>query len=256
MIPFIRFPLTAMPEIVQCGLCLHGGRAVETHRQLGLWSLHFYHYDGTLEFQGSNCHFRAGWVSLLPPGESVTWHFPPHAVHHYAHFRSNGSRRTGVRVPILARTAIETEIDAMVGFHQTNPPRANVRLWDILHTYADRAPEPAIPGKLHPHLQIALSIIRNEPATSHSTSGIAARIGVSRNHLAALFHAEFGTGLREFVTRDRVARALDLLETTTLPVKAVAIECGLPDLQHFNKLVRAATGAAPTIYRARRQQRE
>ena len=42
-----------------------------------------------------------------------------------------------------------------------------------------------------------------------------------------------------------MARAQHLLSQSTLPIKAIAEEVGIPDLQHFNKVVRRKLGGAP-----------
>jgi len=44
-------------------------------------------------------------------------------------------------------------------------------------------------------------------------------------------------------------RALHLLKHTTMAVKTIAAEVGLPDLHFFNKTIRAATGLGPREYR-------
>jgi transcriptional regulator GlxA family with amidase domain len=45
-------------------------------------------------------------------------------------------------------------------------------------------------------------------------------------------------------------RAEYFLRKTALPVKGIAAECGVTDLQHFNKLVRRFFGKSPRAIRA------
>lgn len=47
----------------------------------------------------------------------------------------------------------------------------------------------------------------------------------------------------------KTEQALHLLRESELDIKSIAIECGLPDMQQFNKLVRGATGVSPRACR-------
>ena len=253
--------MDAIPRIVQCGMCVHGAREQETFRQHRLWSFHFYHYEGELQFGGKHFKFSPGWASLLPPDEEVTWTFPQHAPHHYAHFRVAMKTRAIIQLPILKslgsyRERFSSDIEQMTRFFPGPGSRAHVRLWDLLHRYAAPAePEPNSEN-LHPALQIALSFIRNNPSGRIRVVDIASKMGFSHNQLTLLFQQHFGCGPREFIQRERVTRASDLLENSRLPVKSIAIECGFPNLQHFNKVIRASTGQSPTAWRAARQPQE
>lgn len=79
---------------------------------------------------------------------------------------------------------------------------------------------------------------------------MARQMGVSHNQLTLLFQKQFGCGVREFIRRERVGKARELLTRSRLPVKSIAIECGFPDLQHFNKVIRSDTGHSPRQIRA------
>ena len=79
---------------------------------------------------------------------------------------------------------------------------------------------------------------------------MARKIGVSHNHLTQAFQRSFGCGVRQFIQRERVARACHLLTQSSLAIKSIALETGIPDLQYFNKLIRRATGLSPRAYRA------
>ena len=46
----------------------------------------------------------------------------------------------------------------------------------------------------------------------------------------------------------RMERALPLLKPTTMAVKTIAAEVGLPDLHFFNKTIRAATGLSQSKF--------
>ena len=67
------------------------------------------------------------------------------------------------RAPALTRMSSRFcgQFEEMIQFHSHDPERAAVRLWDLLHQMW-REPTGSRPQEaLHPHLQIALSMIRS-----------------------------------------------------------------------------------------------
>ena len=125
--------LSTLPEIVQCGLCVHGAKVAETHTLPELWSLHVYHYKGGLSVDGVRQAFAPGWASLLPPGAEGKWEFPAQAPHYYAHFRLPGVSGPLVAVPLLrdlgaVADRFSQSMEEMVGFFPDQPLRAAVRL--------------------------------------------------------------------------------------------------------------------------------
>lgn len=255
--PSFFFPLGSMPRLVQSGLCLHGARSVESFRQRGLWSLHAYHYKGEFKMEKTMYQFLPGWVSLIPPNFEVEWHFPQHAPHYYAHFRAGVStKREGISIRILRdlgrkSSYFGTMFEDLFQFTSPNSTKANVRLWDLLFQLTEPTTTINAPLRYHPSLQIALSMIRNTPSDKLLVGEMARQMGVSHNHLTQLFQRHFGCGTREYIWRERIKRACDLLTGSKLQVKSVAIECGFPDLQYFNKVIRRATGYAPTVFRTK-----
>ena len=79
---------------------------------------------------------------------------------------------------------------------------------------------------------------------------IACAAEISHNHLTRLFHAATGKTVVAYIRERRVDRATRLLRHTTMPVKQIAAQVGLPDLHQFNKVIRGATGLSPRAVRA------
>ena len=245
VIPRLTYPLETQPTREQCALCTHGRKVRETFRQAKLWSLHYYHYAGQLEFRGDLHAFHPGWASLIPPREEATWIFPSHATHHYVHFRAGTGRRTAL--PLVGPAKIGDLMASLPALFQQSPLLASVRLWDALIFLAGEPPKSTEHG-LHPHVQIALSEIRNAGPGMVNASALARRMGVSRTHLDQCFRREMGEGIQSYARHQKVKHALDLLRGSDLDIKSIAVECGLPDLQQFNKLIRRATGRSPRAY--------
>lgn len=84
---------------------------------------------------------------------------------------------------------------------------------------------------------------------------LAARSAMSRRTFARHFQAATGTSPYRWLLHQRIHRAQHLLETTDLPVDAVAARCGLVNAgnlrKHFARLVRTAPHAYRQTFRTR-----
>ncbi len=81
----------------------------------------------------------------------------------------------------------------------------------------------------------------------------ARRAGLSRFHFLRVFRQAFGETPHEFRTRQRLARACDLLERRRdLTVTDVCLEVGFSSLGSFSTLFARHLGEPPSAYRARR----
>ncbi|OLZ65959.1 AraC family transcriptional regulator [Streptomyces sp. IMTB 2501] len=79
---------------------------------------------------------------------------------------------------------------------------------------------------------------------------LARHAGVSVRTLTRRFHAESGVSPLQWLLHQRVERARELLETTTLPMDQVAAACGLGTADSLRAHLVRRTGLTPTAYRA------
>jgi AraC family transcriptional regulator len=253
----IDFPLDTPPVIVQAGLSLHGYRRREVFRMHGLWGVHLYLYAGTLRIGDARHPFSNGQLSITPPDTDLEWVFPDHAPHYYAHIRVTTTPAPR-RIPVLMSTTRWLE-EAIRGFeyigslYREEPRAASARLWALLwRAVTDSAPSPHLAGRgtgLPATVQIAVSIVDQALSERMRVAHLAQRVGVSHNHLLSLFRQSFGTTVAEYIRNRRCERARFLLENTSLSVKSIAREVGIPDLHHFNKTMRNAYGISPRALR-------
>ncbi len=82
---------------------------------------------------------------------------------------------------------------------------------------------------------------------------LAALVGVSPSHLAALFRQATGGGVVAHHLSLKMARARRLLDTTDLTVAEVARQVGMDDPFYFSRQFRKVHGTSPTAYRAHRK---
>jgi len=82
-------------------------------------------------------------------------------------------------------------------------------------------------------------------------SELAARVGLSTSHFAALFRRATGGGVVEYVKRLRIARASELLVTTPMAVAEVARTVGYDDPFYFTRQFRRVHDCSPSQFRER-----
>jgi AraC-like DNA-binding protein len=83
-----------------------------------------------------------------------------------------------------------------------------------------------------------------------NVGGVARALGVSREHLARLFHERTGEPPARWRRRQRLERAARMLLAGEAVADA-ARACGFPNAAHFAALFRAHAGVAPSRFRAR-----
>ncbi|WP_435171470.1 response regulator [Paenibacillus glycanilyticus] len=81
---------------------------------------------------------------------------------------------------------------------------------------------------------------------------VADRFSFSPNYLGHLFKEERGVTFSEFVIRQRLAKAHEMLQDPVRKVYEVAFSVGYKNLTHFNKLFRDAYGLSPNEFRRQR----
>jgi len=73
--------------------------------------------------------------------------------------------------------------------------------------------------------------------------------GLSPAHFSQMFRRSTGESPHQFVLRQRVERAKEMLRTPGMRILDVAIACGFKTQQHFARVFRRICGASPTEYR-------
>jgi len=73
--------------------------------------------------------------------------------------------------------------------------------------------------------------------------------GLSTSHFLEMFRKSTGESPHQFVLRQRVERAKEMLREAEMRVLDVAVACGFKTQQHFARVFRRICGASPTEYR-------
>ncbi len=84
-----------------------------------------------------------------------------------------------------------------------------------------------------------------------SLDDLASRYFISKFHLSREFKKLTGSTIGNYLTSRRVSHAKKQLRFTSLPLDAIARECGLSDTSYFVKVFKSAEGMTPGEYRSR-----
>ena len=134
----------------------------------------------------------------------------------------------------------------------TTPARllaASGMAWRLLTQLAvDRAlPEDGTP------LERAIRYLEERVDGRVQVPDLAAMVGVSTSHLAALFREATGGGVLAYHLAQKMARARRLLDTTHLSVAEVGRAVGMDDPFYFSRQFRRTHGMSPSAYRSTRK---
>ncbi len=255
----VLMPLGLEPELVQAGIGQHVERE-ERFYMPHLWCLHLYTYEARLELDGRLMHIEPGCAGIIPPGVRQVYRFEGPSRHLYAHFRFTGQVADAdrVHVPLLVQLGervreAEKLFRSAIDAGALRPRRADAALWELLWRLTEAIPAASRPVSApHPRLEAACQMIERELSGELRVRELARRLGLSHNHLDRLFKAAFKVSPAAYIRDRRMQRARHLLENSTLPIKVVAANVGVPDLQAFNKCVRKAFQASPRALREAR----
>jgi two-component system response regulator YesN len=77
----------------------------------------------------------------------------------------------------------------------------------------------------------------------------ASYVGISPNHLSTVFAQGTGENFIDYLTRMRLEKAKNLLQTTTMKSADIAFETGFNDPHYFSYIFKKNTGLSPREYR-------
>ena len=114
----------------------------------------------------------------------------------------------------------------------------------------DSAPEePRSGGLAGWQLRRLDSFIADHLAATITLEGMAACVRLSPSHFGRAFKATVGETPHAHVLRKRVERAKELMRDPSLSLAEIALDCGLADQSHLNRVFRRHSGTSPNAWR-------
>ena len=253
--PTHLIPLIQPPSILRMsGRRVHGLRGTERYRLDRFWCLNLFEGEGELAIADQVLPFRTGYAGITWPGENLVYRFKAKTVKTWVHFIPQEDGRA-VDIPVMQDLGAEfervrAELQMISSLYRAQPERAVARLWDILwHLVPMQAADPSAEPLKHPLVARAMDEIDMHIAETIEVEALAGELCVSQTHLNRLFKAAIGMTVGNYLRHRRMEAAGHLLMHTTMPIKEIGGQVGLPDPQHFNKAIRGHFGQSPRALR-------
>ncbi len=129
---------------------------------------------------------------------------------------------------------------------------ANVLAVHLLRQYAVDKPHPKIYAGGLPERQVlqVLEYINEHLNQDIKLADLAQLLDISQFHFSYLFKQAIGTSPYQYLLRQRIERAKQLLKQTERSIMDIALECGFNSHSHLSNQFRQFTGITPKAYRA------
>ena len=110
--------------------------------------------------------------------------------------------------------------------------------------------------RLDPRILAAMETLCRDLTKPLDLTALAAGCSLSASRFAHLFRSQSGLTPTQFLERQRLSRACQLLDYTALSVGTVALDVGYENPFYFTLRFKRFTGLSPRDYRKRNQQKE
>ena len=104
-------------------------------------------------------------------------------------------------------------------------------------------------GLTHQQMRRVIDFIQAHLGQDLSLEALARQIGFSPYHFSRLFRQTTGESPHQFVVRQRIERAQQLLEKADLPLAHIALESGFANQSHLSQTFKRYLGLTPRAYR-------
>jgi AraC family transcriptional regulator len=114
------------------------------------------------------------------------------------------------------------------------------------------APQRETGGGLAPW-QLRLASRRLLDAGAVSAEELASLCGLSRSYFTRAFKVSMGLSPHQWLVRQRIGRAAEMLEATQDSISVIALSCGFADQSHLTRRFHATVGVSPAAWRRQRK---
>ena len=269
--------LKELPLIGQMHLLDALPNAIVPHTHPGIYEAHLV-VEGTMGFRidGENYEVGSGSVFLSKPDElhagideslrPAKWywihlHIPrEHALPGLSAAETRGLCKTFQRTTLRSfpsSQALRECFRRLLAEHRVAGMHSQMLAHAILHELMvvllrdhDRAVAGVMPQQFSIEIQRAITWLNRHIGEPLSIPDIAESSGLGQSHFRQRFHEETGFTPSDYLTRQRVLQAKELLRSARGSITEIAFRIGFQSSPYFAAVFRKLTGMTPSEYRA------
>ncbi|NHN31322.1 helix-turn-helix domain-containing protein [Paenibacillus agricola] len=150
---------------------------------------------------------------------------------------------------VVAATGRESVVDdrpAHVQLKLTVTPKDTLfqHLYAVMKLYHNRLGE----GQAT-HAQKAMAYIEEHLGSDVGLQQVAKHVHLHPNHLSEVFKKEVGVTFGDYVTKQKIQRAMEILTISPAKISEVAYAVGYEDVKYFSQIFKKYTGKTPSEFR-------
>jgi AraC-like DNA-binding protein len=219
---------------------------------------------GILEIKGKKYKISAGSgfltnitspdVSYYHPGGSEPWIFIFFAFNNAEALVAEINRYTGYVYQIPARSWLINRLNGYAdkaGIKLLSPGQGNIMVQSMLGELVDIATGHKQDLSTKTLYAVISRFVLSNLERKLSLNEIARHLHLSKEHLCRVFKEETGMTIGEYIQREKIHHAKNLLRNNTLNIKEIAYRLDYSSASQFNRQFKKISGLTPTEYRGK-----
>lgn len=243
-----RLSLSEMPELRTCGAFGDDSVSSKWNQPSDMWQLLLMHHSGEFIFNGHTYAIEPFDLFIVPPMSrcQIERWGAKEFVYNFAGFVPQASQQDIVSLAVKTSLGSDghfwdKEFRTALNNLQFSRTRSKVIVWNLLWSIAQ--PEHIVVRSVY--TEQAERFIEEHLGSRLRLSDLCSELSISASQLTKHFLQDTGRTPHQYILDRKAHLAHRLLTTTTQQVKQVAAACGMPNIQQFNRFVKARYGDSP-----------
>jgi two-component system response regulator YesN len=153
-------------------------------------------------------------------------------------------------IPLSYREAIKYKLESLAEYQSETVEEACAGLLDTACGIQDSLGEESSDDRLYSAM--LEYVVENYMDCNLSLSMVAEKLNLTPSYVTRYFKNKNGLPLMQYVSKVRIDKAKELLESSSLAIKEIVEQVGFVDENNFSRAFRKREGVSPTKYRATR----